>query len=449
MWGVVLVKILSAWSCAVRIILLLVLVGVFYIWIGLKDSFSELTFAIRILGVTIFISGIIILCAGVATWQIQRIALRAASSKDQNEGDSWDKPILKVSALITVVGIALALISSLLLFIAQPIVYDITPMMVVWAAIAAASIWALSQARKARLSVSIGAKNFIGGLSVALLIPIFGIAYTQFYLPSASPEDLVVSASLSRATLVGSKEADIPFSITVTNQQHVGVYVLAAYYEVTGHTGIVSKPTQTDFLTNEDHAGEDLQIIRRYLRNPKSYMLQAGSIITAGSFIEPGGKSNFKDTVAIPVPTPYEAIQVRVMLAVMRNDKVTLSPEFDGSATHSWDSSGQNVTPAPQWVRGGLSPSTHYLEWQGQLWTSRLSGLMSRPRTVYVWYLLPSFSGTSTGPYIDAGVSSTGTEPSTWTAKDAQRELERYGLGLIDGDDITVATSQLGISPPK
>jgi hypothetical protein len=437
-------RFIKNWFCAARVILILALVGCLYIGIGFEDTFSDLTFASRLIGAIVFLCGAIIFSAGFAAWQVQRIALRMASGED----GPWDKPLLRACSSLTIAGIVIAFLSSLILLMAQLIIYELTGMVVVWVLIALSSLWAFTQTRKAHLPVSFGAKNLISGLSVALLVPILGIAYTEFYLPSVSPEDLLVSASLSRATLNGSSEADIPVSITLTNQEQVGIYVLAAYYDVIGHTGAISKASPSDFLTNEDSAATDLQTIRRYVRSPGSYLLQEGPITSAGSFIDPGSNFDFKDTVSIPVPTSYDTIEVTVSLTVMRNDRATLDPAFGSSATHSWNSHGHNVVSAPKWVLDGLPSSTHFLEWYGRLEPSRLAGLMSRTRTVYVWYLLPSYSGT-TEPNINADVSTTGTEPSTWTPSDSQRNYEHYGLEFLDGGDSTVAVSQLGIPASK
>jgi hypothetical protein len=254
---------------------------------------------------------------------------------------------------------------------------------------------------------------------------------------------------LSRSFLDrASGQADIPVSVTVSNPQQVGIYLLAAYYDVIGRAGTVSQVAPSDFGASEDTAAINGQTIRRFMKGTTSYLLQEGRLQAPGSFLEPGEKFDFTDTVSIPFPTSYDAIQVIVNIMVMRNDRVTLDPSYDESGTYSWSSSG-NVS-APSWVLhdSDVPSSTHYIEWHARLETSYLFQLISRPKTVYVWYLLPQITG-NIGPDLDVGVSTTNAEPSAPTSKDIQSNVDRYGLEFNSDVDISDPVFQLGIPVTK
>jgi hypothetical protein len=348
-------------------------------------------------------------------------------------------------------GIVLSFLVSVAILIVQLRIYEPTMWVAAWATIAAASAVAFCLAVNANLPISISIKGLLGGLSVAALVPIVGFTYTAFYLPSVAPANLTISATLNKASIDElSHSARIPFTITISNPLKVGVYLLAAYYDVIGRYGAVSQIEPSEFYTNEDYAALSGQTIRRFVGETSSTLLQEGRILPAGFFIQPGGSYTFGDVAAIPVAASYDEIQVNADLIVMRDDRVTLGPEFSTSAWPSWNSKGQN-TPAPYWVLNGLPCSQHYIKWHGRLETGYLPGLIGSPKIVTVWYILPPITGNVipvTGnviPEIVGNISNVGDDSRAPTLDEEQANIQHYGFEFMLGNNITESTVQLNI----
>jgi len=428
--------------------------GGFYVVIGIKTAFNALMFAGQVLGVLIFLAGAVILIGGLAVFPVQRAALREerdiprdpAAATEAYAHRARDRQIVPSWALLVMAGIVMSLLVSVAILAIQLFVYELTGWAVVWGLIAAASIGALWSAIRANLPISIRAGSLLRGLSIAALVPIAGVAYTAFYLPSAAPEDLLITATLNKASIDGaSGSAAIPFSITVSNPQAVGVYLLAAYYDVIGRSGPVSQAASSQFTTNEDYAAANGEPIQSFVGRTSSALLKEGSIASAGSFIEPGGSYTINDVARIPLPTSYDDIQLDTDLIVMRTDRVTLDPGFDTSGGLQ---NSKGNAPAPAWVLAGLPSTTHYMKWQGRLEGGFLQGLISSPKYVTVWYVLPPPTG-NTVPYIADDVSTEGKESSIPTPGQEQADLRHYGLAIMFGNNITESASQLSIPRGK
>ena len=428
--------------------------GGLYVCIGIKTAFNALMFASQVLGVLIFLAGVVIFIGGFFVFPIQRAALREerdiprdpAAAREAYARRARDRQIVPSWALLVMAGIVMSLLVSVSILAIQLLVYDFTGWAVAWGVIAVASIVALWLAIRANLPISIRAGSLLRGLSIAALVPIAGVAYTAFYLPSAAPEDLLITATLNKASIDGaSGSATIPFSITVSNPQAVGVYLLAAYYDVIGRSGSVSKAVSSQFKNNEDQATMNEEPIQSFVGKTSSALLKEGSIASAGNFIEPGGSYTINDVARIPLPTSYDDIQLDTDLIVMRTDRVTLDPRFDTSG-QLWNSQGNE--PAPAWVLGGLSPKTHYVKWQGRLEGGFLQGLISSPKYVTVWYVLPPPTG-NTVPVMAYEVSTAGKESSIPTPGQEQADARHYGLEVMYGNNITESASQLSIPRGK
>jgi hypothetical protein len=318
----------------------------------------------------------------------------------------------------------------------------------VWVILGSAAIWVFFMLRRANLPLSMG-RNLIGGVSISLLIPLIGVAYTEFYLPSTVPEVLNISVHLDRASInKGHRVAYVPLSITVSNPQKVGAYILAAYYDVIGRKGSVSHRRLSNFQIQEESSAADYQAIRRYVKKSSLHLLQEGPIIVPGDWLEPGQSLVLDDTISVPVPTPYYTIQIICNLIVMRNDRATLAPSFVESGAASWDWTGKNVRTAPAWILDRLPASRkpyQYVEWHAPLSESYLQGLLTRPRVVTVWYILPTTSADSFGPELFDDVSVAGAPSKAPASGDYQSAFDHYGLSILNGTNISKATLQLKI----
>jgi hypothetical protein len=82
---------LPSWYTALWIILILVLGGSLYAYMGLRQSFGVSTFPSRVVGAMMFLSGVIIIGAGVTTGFVQNKAIKVGG-KARHE---WDQPAVR------------------------------------------------------------------------------------------------------------------------------------------------------------------------------------------------------------------------------------------------------------------------------------------------------------------------------------------------------------------
>ena len=445
-------------------ILIVSAIGLLYLWIGAKEAFGTLSFPFQVVGAVILFSGFVIIAAAFAIWRFQRLALSVEKVKDSEarqkaigtvglavekvkDSEARQKAIV-IYGNVGLVGIITAAVLSAILLIVQLTIGEPTPWIFVWPIIVLATGFTFTRATNAGMQLP-DMRKVVGILSISLLISAASVAYSDFYLPSLASPFLSVSIHVRKASVDKTKDiATIPISITLRNSQRVGVYVLAAYYDVAGRRQSVSRRSLS--MTTEDAAAYHDQPIRRFAIE-KSYDLllegPIGSSVT-GSFLNPGEVQTIRDTVKIPVRTSYDAIQVSYQMLIMRNDKLQLDPSFYSSrSTPSWDESGHNQTTAPNWVLGGLPKNTHYIKWNGKvLYNNYLTQLLHGPQVINIWYLLPSPH--SSYPYIPSiagDITDAGTASQGLSSQQAQSLLNRYGMQYSYGSYDTVTMAELHI----
>jgi hypothetical protein len=342
----------------------------------------------------------VLLCAftiiggAFATYLFQRLTLhvREGGSKESRES------ALKSSGSVAIVGAITSAALSVILLAVQLIIGSLNLWILVWAFLTAGSIYVCI------VSVRVGMelpdlRKVLGGLSLSLLISVLSVAYTVFYLPSAVSPFLSVSVSIGKASVNNvSDTASIPISITVTNSQKVGVYLLAAYYDVSGRLGSVSVAGKSAFEGAEYRAARNLQPIRQFTAEGSYDLLQESPIgmntpryaNTQGYFLDPGESLTVHDVATISTPTRYDAIQVSYNIALMRDDRSQLDASYGSSNKVSWNKYGGNVRAAPIWAIFEYPGASHFVYWRAPLQgDDYLTGLLRRPQVVNTVYILP------------------------------------------------------------
>ncbi|MGO9783714.1 MAG: hypothetical protein ACLPKE_01710 [Streptosporangiaceae bacterium] len=109
-------------------------------------------------------------------------------------------------------------------------------------------------------------------LSVGLAISLASAVYTDFYLPSAVAPLLTVSVNIGKAAVDNAKgAATIPISVTLRNRQSIGVYILAAYYDVAGRSFTGISPGS---LTTEQNAAAQRQSFGSFVNDYSYHLIQ-------------------------------------------------------------------------------------------------------------------------------------------------------------------------------
>ena len=404
--------------------------SILYSRIGIKNIFQALTFSGKIIGAIVF------LCAAVSVLAIFGMAallfLRPSDSR------------IRTCSNLVITGAVTSLTVSVIIFVVQVVVGELTSWLWAWGLMAVGCVCMLLYVRVRDLPVP-SAGRLIGGLSLGLLVSLVSVVYTDFYLPSATVPLLSASATVKTAKIdTKAGTATISFSIQIRNQQSVGAYILGAFYDVAGRkesfirhgaSPLVAPVTESDNLLNGQPFGS-------FVSEHSYDLLQEGPIGSPGDFLNPGEAFGFSDTLTIPEPTSYDAIQLSFHILIMRDDRFQLEPNF---ALPSSD----NVSTAPAWVRGHLPKNLYYVTWHGRILPDNyLLELIRSPQVARVWYILPPlhsirpYSPNLVGVIVPEG-SSTVRPPASFQILN---EINFYGLESEGGGEyVTVSPAQLHI----
>jgi hypothetical protein len=409
--------------------------AVIYGMIGGKDTFEALTFSGKVIGAVIFICAITSFLAvlGAGALLICKLPERPA----------------RTCGYLVIVGAATTFTLSVILFAVQLAVGEATPWLWAWGLIAAGSLSLLGFAIVAHLPPP-SARGLIGGISLGVLVSLVGVVYTDFYVPSSAVPLLTVSASMASASIdQAAHTATVPISIQIRNQQKIGVYILGSYYDVAGRRGSAYRAATSPLPSvSEDNAAKADQSFGRFFTEDAYDLLQSGPIIPAGDFLNPGESFRFSDTLTIPEPTSYDALQVSFHILIMRDDRFQLGSDYTQSFAPSWDAAEIDVATAPAWVRNGQPAAVHFLSWRGLIQQdSYLLGLIRQPEYVHVWYVLPPLrSAQPYSPQLVGIISPGGYRGAPPTSGQILREINFYGFERDGGGEyVTAATAQLHI----
>src|SRR5262249_46656546 len=163
--------------------------------------------------------------------------------------------------------------------------------------------------------------------------------------------------------------------------QKVGVYLLAAYYNVSGRLGSVSVAGKSAFEGAERRAARTLQPFWQFRAEGSYDLLQESPIGMSGPgyFLDPGESFTVHDVAAISFPTRYDAIQVSYNIGLMRDDRSQLDTSYASSRKVSWNKHGKNVRAAPIWASFEYPGASHFVYWRAPLQEDDyLTGLLRR-----------------------------------------------------------------------
>ena len=421
---------LSIMICAT---LILAASAVLYLRIGIMGMLEALTFSGRAIGAVIFLCGIVAAGATLGLVIFLCSTLRNKTLSDKTVAN-WGAIIIVGSASSGAVGFVL-LVVQLTAFSSSQAIW-----LAGWAAAVLSSAAILYYAVKDGLTVP-NVRAVAGGLSLGLLLSLVSVVYSDFYLPSSVAPLISVSVSIGKAaTNKANGTATIPISITLSNKQSVGVYVLAAYYDVAGRISAGITPESTDTEANTAAGGQPYGAFT----TGYSYQLIEESPIDGGGnyFLNPDETDTINDAVTIPSPTSYEAIEVSDRILIMRDDRFELD-------SYSSTSPGEPGASLPGWVRNQFTDYSSYLFWHGSIsYDSYLLGLIRPPVAVYAWYSLPPIDSTTPiVPQIVGTVSTAGGPETTGpTSAEILARQNLYGIELQGGGALTIGLpASLGI----
>jgi hypothetical protein len=417
--------------------------GFVYLGIGMENLFHSLTFPGKVIGAVIFLCSVMILIGVPATLRYQYLVGRIEATRYQylipggvvSGGEEPEsKPIHTWGSLVVAAAVLSCTISVMLLLV-QTIIGQPNLWWILWLVLVPSSILVLYHVLSAGIRLP-NVNRLIGGVSLALLISLTSIAYTDFYLPSEAEPLLSVSVAIKPATIDKHlKTAVIPISMVVRNSQNVGVYLLAAYYDVSGRTEYTTHLSQSKLRAANSSVQKQGRPFRRFVTDRSYDLLQEGPIGDRHEqFLNPGDAFTISDTVTIPEPTQYDAIEVSYQILIMRDDRYQVDPAFWHPGTAVWAGTGAAASKAK---------TLKYVYWQGNVSeASPLQQMLTAAKMVHVEHHTPAIH--SSKPYVPIIIGQI-EDAKTGNIMDSLTEVKSYGFEVEGGPYITAIPAQLKI----
>ncbi|MFD7630747.1 Yip1 family protein [Streptomyces sp. NPDC059851] len=352
--------------------------------IGVKDTFSALTYPGRLTG-TIFIFSAL----------LEIVAAAAAI-------DYWSRRKVVYSGMVTLIGASVSLIVSLALLSVQIVNWAYTDYLPLWILF---TLWSL-----ATLGILVHERAWRGirnprriavGAAVSGLLAVTNVVYTQVYIPYATSPLVQSSASFGKPSVDEARTTMyLPVHLEVKNSGQIPVYVLGSIYWIHG------KPSDGS----------------RYA------LIQDGEFIKPpGRPLNPGQEFSEDKIIEIKQPdrSPYEAVRVQPELYAIRKDRMTIDGDYERSGRNleALKKEGKETDP-----RG---PSEDYFRYQAQISNSNEILNVTRGRQrLTLWYV-----NRKTWPYLYVVVAPPGERVDFDILHPVpnKKAIDRYGLERVRG----------------
>ncbi|MEV6016483.1 hypothetical protein [Streptomyces sp. NPDC051997] len=386
--------------------------------IGVTDTFGALTYTGRIEGSSFLVAASLVGGATIGAL------------------DYWRKRQLKYSGVLVLVGTCVALLVDLLLLSVQVYGGEYTYQLWLWLVLL---FWALWVLRKLGPRDAIKGVPHPKGLTIgAVVSAVFvaaNLAYTQVYLPYASPVLARVAAKLGTPRLNRKHTIlYLPVEIHYQNSGKVGFIILGSQYWVYGRTEKFTDKPNGMKEWKEDLAREPMFELYRHTEVQGRNLIGSGEFFRAGNWLEPDQEFVEKKVVALPVGADYGSIEVTATATAMRADRGSLSVDYS-VPQYSWDtasSDARHLYDAPGWV---ANPGDEYIARHARIYYgNEVLNMTRKPRYVTYWRVIPQKlvgvnpEADTTGPYGELAIATANQEDREPSNSDYDKYYSRYGL---------------------
>ncbi|GAA0280922.1 hypothetical protein GCM10010302_18360 [Streptomyces polychromogenes] len=369
------------------------------VWIGRIDAFHALSYPGRVTGIIFLGAAVVAVAAALAAF------------------DYWHKRKRSYSGIIIFIGGLSALAVNLLLLFMHVNAWEYTPYLLVRAALAFWSVWALWVLCRNRAWTGIrNPVRVLAGAVIPILLAVANMAYTQIYLPSVTYPLVETGADLGTAAWDGKgKVMVLTVHLHVKNLGQIPVYILGSIYFINGRTPSNVQPGQPQAQYRLVTSGEFI--------NPPGLSLSPGEEMSADEYVE------------IPQPDRFKSIMAQTELYMVRKDKATVSAEYELSGIGRGKLQKQGRAEDPP------GPAADYFRYQADLSNSNelLNETRGRPRVTLWWVRQNRY------PYITVAVTAPG-EKKPFSVNYLFRNdkaIERYGLQKVRGSMTQKTYAQL------
>ncbi|MFE9454712.1 hypothetical protein [Streptomyces sp. NPDC006739] len=350
--------------------------------------------------------------------------------------DHWGKRRLPYSGIITLVGVFVSLLVSSLLLSVQIYGGEYTHYLWLWIGLFIWSAWALMRLEPNHILKRIThPKSFAAGAVVSALLVASNFAYTQVYLPYASPVQARVVAKLGTPCLNNKHTIlYLPVELHYQNSGKVGFTILGSQYSVYGRTAQFNERPNGLQEWKNDMVREPMSDLYRHTGVQGRDLISAGEFFRAGRSLDPDQEFVERKVVELSAGAKYDSIEVTASATAIREDRGDLDADYY-IPNYSWDTAsvdGKHLHDAPLWV---AQPGDEYISHHARIhYDSEVLNITRKPRYVTYWWVIPKkFSGANpendlTAPHGEVTISELHQEVREPSNSDYDELYNRYGL---------------------
>lgn len=297
--------------------------AVLNIVVGWPDAVGALTFAQRITGSLIVLSGVVQGVAALATL------------------DHWGRRQYEISGAVVLLGVIIALATDGLLLFMWSGEKEYTPYLLVFMPLWCWSLWALLLlVRERAWQGTPRPKTFAAGVVATALMTAVSLTYSTVYQPAAAPMHFILKAEF------GAARADhrnplvhVPLKLYMKNAGGIPVYIINNDYTVYGRSSEYSEDggRLEEWRRSLDRGGgEDAE---RYVDRLRFTSVSSGRFYRPGYSLDVGQEYAMERVFQIPIDVEFDTVSVFLQITYMRKDRGKLDVVQFRRAHRSWDKS--------------------------------------------------------------------------------------------------------------
>ncbi|MFF9812615.1 hypothetical protein [Streptomyces sp. NPDC014006] len=297
----------------------LIAAGILNVVIGWPDASSALTFAQRIAGAVLVLSGVVQGAGAVLV------------------PDHWGRREFGASGAIVLLGAFIALAVNSLLFLLWLEEKEITPYLFAFAPLWCWSMWACVLLIREKSWKGLPHPNkFVAGFYATALLSAVSLAYSTVYQPTTAPLRFSLTAEFGRARQDRSLPfVHVPLKLSVKNTGDVSVYVIVSDFSVYGRTARYSESgdPSTRAWKESFRASEEAE---RHIDALSYQRLSSGRMYDPGDVLEAGQEDTLVHVFEIPRDVPYDLLDVDLQITYMRKDRGRIDVDHYREPYLSW-----------------------------------------------------------------------------------------------------------------
>ncbi|POX54805.1 hypothetical protein C3489_13055 [Streptomyces sp. Ru71] len=293
--------------------------GILNVVIGWPDASGALTFAQRITGAALVVSGVV---QGVGAVLV---------------ADHWGRREFRASRAIVLLGAFIALATNSLLFLLWLEEKEITPYLFAFIPLWCWAVWAFTVLIREKAWKGLPQPNkFVAGFYATALLSAVSLAYSTLYQPATAPLRFSLTAEFGRARQDRSLPfVQVPLKLSVKNTGEVSVYVIVNDFTVYGRTAKYSESGDSSAEAWKESFGAEEEA-ERHVDRLSYERLSSGRLYQPGDVLEAGQEDTRVHVFQIPRDVPYDVIHVDLQITYMRKDRGRIDVEHYRKPFQSW-----------------------------------------------------------------------------------------------------------------